>query len=105
MPKQIKYYSIAEFKSVEKVSDKQYELWKWREKYIGFHGELFIFESIKKFPGKRYIHFTDQHNYITTGYGEYSVDGNTITLTTHNSIYKFIILEVRTNAQKTADKR
>ena len=94
MPKYIRAFTVVEFKSVAKISDMEYKKWKWREQYIGFQGELFVFESTEKYPGKLYLNFTDHsRNCLNTGYGEYVIDGNILTMTTKNRIYEFEILD------------
>lgn len=93
MPKPIAYYNVAEVISVEKVSDMDYEKWKWREEFIHFQGILSIWESTKKFNGQQYISFNDlMGNYLRTGYGKYNISNSIITMTTRNSIYKFKII-------------
>lgn len=93
MPKPIDYFNVVEIISVEKVSDMNYEEWKWREEYINFQGILSIWESIEKFKGQHYISFNDlMGNYLRTGYGKYTINNNIITMTTRNSIYKFKII-------------
>ena len=92
MPKLIDFFYVAELISVEKISDKDNEEWNWREGYLGYQSHLFIFESEKKYKGRRYIHFTDFHDYLTTGYGDYTFSDNIITMTTRNSVYKFKII-------------
>lgn len=93
MPKPIEYFNVAEIISVEKISDMDYEKWKWREEYINFQGILSIWESTEKFKGQHYISFNDlMGNYLRTGYGEYTISSNTITMTTRNTIYKFKII-------------
>lgn len=92
MPKLIKHFDVAEFKSVKKISGMEYEEWKWRKQYLGYQGELYLFESVHQSPGKQYLHFTDRHEYIKTGLGECVIDANKIMLTSRNSIYTFRIL-------------
>ena len=93
MPKLIGYYQNVIIKSVQKISDMDYEKWKWREQYIDFQGTISIWESTKKFKGKHFISFNDfMGNYMHTGYGEYTISNNIITMKTRNSIYTFKIL-------------
>ena len=93
MPKYIRSFTVVEFKAVTKICDKSYDEWKWRERYIGYQGELFVFESLEKHPGKRYLNFTDHsRNWLNTGCGEYVIEGNILTMTTKNSIYEFEII-------------
>ena len=94
MPKPIDYYQNVIIKSVQKISDMDYEEWKWREKYINYQGILSIWESTEKFKGQHYISFNDLiGNWMHTGYGEYTISDNIITMTTQNSIYKFEIIQ------------
>ncbi len=92
MPKLIDYFTVTELVSVERTSNVDYKNWKWREQYLNYLCELFIFESEEKRKGERYLYFTDHHNYLKTGYGVYTISNNIITMTTRNSIYKFKII-------------
>ena len=92
MPRLIQSYEAAECKSIRRISDTPYEIWSWREECIGLRGILFIFESEKKHPGKHFIRFMNVEYDLTTGYGKIAAEGNTIILTTQNSVYKFEIL-------------
>lgn len=92
MPKLIEYFVVTKLVSIEKISNMDYEEWKWREQYLNYQCELFIFESEEKCKGERYLYFTDQHNYLKTGYGTYKISDDIITMTTQNSIYKFKII-------------
>ena len=75
------------------MSDKDDADRKWREGYIGCQGKLYIMESVKKYPGKQYLYFTDHgRNWLKTGYGEVVVSDKTVCITTPNSIYHFEIL-------------
>ena len=94
MPKPIDHYQNVIIKSVEKISDMDYEEWKWREKYIDFQGILSIWESTEKFKGQHYISFNDlMGNWMHTGYGEYTISNDIITMKTRNSIYKFEVIQ------------
>ena len=93
MPKLIGCYQKVIIKSVQKISDMDYEKWKWREQYFDFQGIISIWESTKKFKGKHFISFNDlMGNHMHTGCGEYTISNNVITMTTRNSIYTFKIL-------------
>ena len=93
MPKPIDYYQNVIIQSVQKISDMDYEEWKWREQYVDFQGTVSIWESTEKFKGKHFISFNDlMGNYMHTGCGEYTVSDNIITMTTRNSIYTFKII-------------
>ena len=93
MPEPIDYYQNVIIQSVQKISDMDYEEWKWREQYIDFQGTVFIWESTEKFKGKHFISFNDlMGNHMHTGCGEYTVSDNIITMTTRNSIYTFKII-------------
>ena len=92
MPKLIDFFNVAELISVEKLSDMSDEKWNWRIDYVGYQCELFILESEEENKGKRYIYFTEHHDYLKTGYGTYSIDDDIITMKTKNTIYKFKII-------------
>ena len=93
MPKPIDYYQNVIIKSVQKISNIDYEEWKWREKYIDFQGIISIWEDTEKQTNNHYISFNDlMGNCMHTGYGEYTISNNIITMTTRNSIYKFKII-------------
>ena len=93
MPKLIDYYQNVIIKSVQQISNMDYEKWKWREQYIDFQGTISIWESTEKFKGQHFISFNDlMGNHMHTGYGEYTISNNIITMTTRNSIYTFKIL-------------
>lgn len=93
MPKPIDYYQNVIVKSVQKISDMDYEEWKWREGYIDFQGILSIWESTKRFKGQRYISFNNlMGDWFHTGYGEYTIQDNIITMKTNNSLYEFKII-------------
>ncbi len=93
MPKPIDYYQNVIIKSVEKISDMDYEEWKWRDEYINFQGILSIWESTEKFKGQHYISFNNlMGDWMHTGYGTYTISDNIITMTTRNTIYKFKII-------------
>lgn len=91
MPTLIARYEYARLLSVKKCSNLPNDQWEWRKDYIGFEGCLLIFQSEFKYPGKTYIHITDFHRYLTTGCGEYVIDGNRLTIITRNSKYIFEI--------------
>ena len=66
--------------------------WSWRKKYEGFDGRMEVFESTKRYPGKHYIIVYDiDLNWIKTGVGELTDNGDTFVLTTKNSKYTFKI--------------
>ena len=79
--------------TVEK-NDPELELdkWSWRKKYEGFDGRMEVLESTKRYPGKNYIIVYDiDMNWIKTGVGELTDNGDTLVLTTKNSKYTFKI--------------
>ena len=92
MIKLIDFFNVSELISVEKTSDMDYENWKWREQYLNYQCELFIYENEEEHKGERYIYFTSHHEYLTTGYGSYTISNNIITMTTRNSVYQFKII-------------
>ena len=93
MPKPIDYYQNVIIKSVQKISNMDYEEWKWREQYIDYQGIISIWEDTEKQTNNHYISFNDlMGNCMHTGYGEYTISNNIITMTTRNSIYTFKII-------------
>ena len=91
MPKLIESYNEAVCKSIRRISDMPYKIWNWREECVALKGILFIFESEKKYPGKYFIRFMNSEYDLITGCGDIATEGDIITLTTQNSIYKFEI--------------
>lgn len=74
MPKIIERILVAELTSVERISEMEYEQWRWREKFVNFQAVLTIYESTVKFKGQRFILFNDCFgNRLQTGYGEYTI--------------------------------
>ena len=68
------------------------EEWSWQKKYEGFNGRMEVLESTKRYPGKNYIIVYDiDLNWIKTGVGELTDNGDTLILTTKNSKYTFRI--------------
>lgn len=91
MPILIARYEYAKLLSVIKRSDMPDDQWNWRKDYIGFEGCLLILQSEFRHPSKAFIHITDFRRYLTTGCGEYVIDGNKLTIITRNSKYIFEI--------------
>ena len=70
--------------------------WNWRKEFEGFCGIMHFYESQHKCPGKHFIVIYDiEQNYLKTGAGDLIVQGNSITLTTKNSIYTFECIEIK----------
>ena len=64
------------------------EEWSWRKKYEGFNGRMEVLESTIKHTGKHYIIVYDiDLNWIKTGVGELTDNGDMLVLTTKNSKY------------------
>lgn len=91
MSKIIELYRHAELISVEKISDKNYRDWRWRECFLYLEGQLYILESKDIRKGERFIYFNLRDGYLRTNFGTYIIEDNIITMTTKNSIYKFKI--------------
>ena len=66
------------------------EEWAWRKKYENFLGIIHIYQSRDKQPDKHFIAIYDvDQDGLTTGVGELTYEGETITLITKNSKYTF----------------
>ena len=71
------------------------EEWAWRKKYENFLGIIHIYQSRDKQPDKHFIAIYDvDQDGLTTGVGELTYEGETITLITKNSKYTFRLLEI-----------
>lgn len=91
MCKIIESYRHAELISVEKISDKNYRDWRWRECFLFLEGQLYILESKDIRQGECFIYFNLRDGYLRTNFGIYIIEDNIITMTTKNSVYKFKI--------------
>ena len=92
MAKLITKYAPSVLLSVTQLNNDSEKKWNWRKDYVGEPGCLSIFESIKTYPGKRFVYmncyfFGD----LTTTCGEIVINGNLLTITTKNSRYEFKI--------------
>ena len=71
------------------------EEWSWRKKYENFFGIIHVYQSRHKYPDKHFIAIYDiDKDGLTTGGGELTYKGETITLITKNSKYTFRLLEI-----------
>ena len=71
------------------------EEWAWRKKYENFLGIIHIYQSRDKQPDKHFIAIYDvDQDGLTTGVGDLTYEGETITLITKNSKYTFRLLEI-----------
>ena len=91
MSKQLQEYS-ATLISINAVPSQQDSDWSWRLRYVGNQGKISIMQDEYKRPNKVFITMaiTDEE-YIKTSPGTLVQDGNILTLTTNQSIYKFKI--------------
>ena len=64
-----------------------------REDYMGFTGELTLFYSEDKYPGEIYAYITNKENDLKTSCGTIQTEGDTVALTTRNTVYTFKIIE------------
>ena len=71
------------------------EEWAWRKKYENFLGIIHIYQSRDKQLDKHFIAIYDvDQDGLTTGVGELTYEGETITLITKNSKYTFRLLDI-----------
>ena len=71
------------------------EEWAWRKKYENFLGIIHVYQSRHKNPDKHFIAIYDvDQDGLTTGVGELTYEGETITLITKNSKYTFRLLDI-----------
>ena len=88
-------YAPSVLLSVMKLNNDSRQKWNWREKYIGKPGCLSLFESVKKYPGERFVYMNCYlFGWFTTTCGEIVIDGDILTITTRNSRYVFKIEEI-----------
>ncbi|MBE6828421.1 MAG: hypothetical protein E7514_07435 [Ruminococcaceae bacterium] len=88
------YFHHAEVIGVENTGRHNDEDWSWRKDYLGFEGALIVFKNNKKDSNAYYAHITNFNGgYLTTGYGEYQIENDILTIKTRNSIYKFQIFD------------
>ncbi|MBQ8941509.1 MAG: hypothetical protein IJ062_06680 [Firmicutes bacterium] len=64
-----------------------------REDYTGFTGELTLFYSEDKYPGEIYAYICGEDDDLKTSCGTIKTDGDTVALTTRNTVYTFKIIE------------
>lgn len=88
--KPIKEYGIARLVWVESIREAEIPDWKWRKLNIGRTGNLVLYASEHKYPGKQFIHIeNDDGWWLSTGYGTAKISENHLIFTTENSIYTF----------------
>lgn len=81
---------IGEIFSIESTGRKSESDWQWRKSYIGFRGRVVVCVDELK-PDKRFLYIEDRYKYLITSLGDLKEEGNIITLTTKNSIYKMCV--------------
>lgn len=72
----------------------------WRKAFEGLVGELRIFESEKKSPGRPFAYFfggeeSERDWWLNTYYGEWCVVDGCLFFTTKNSRYRFRLMEAK----------
>lgn len=93
MAKLIDHFDEVVVKSIKKITEEEYEKWKWREEYIDLKGVLLIFESEKKWPGEKFVYFNSGSEHFKTSCGQCEIKENEIEIITKNSIYEFEVSE------------
>ena len=100
MAKVVKNYGHAKCILVEPANKTVETSWKnWRQGYTGMEGKLRLFESLKKYPGQRFLYFIadsffqgmgfEEPAYLKTSYGTESLEGDLLTFCTINTRYTF----------------
>lgn len=74
--------------------------WMWRKYYVGMYGVLTVFKC-KDYPDKHICLIQDwQGEYLRTGRGDLTHEGDRIIIHTKNSIYTFVICDKKTRRPK-----
>lgn len=92
MPELISNYGWARIKQIEPVRELSTDELEKRLLYLGFEGNLLLFESQAKHPGERFIYMLNGKKYFRTSCGEFSIHDDLIELKTQNSKYTFILI-------------
>ncbi len=91
MAKQLRKH-IATLLSISPIHTEQDADWSWRLQYVGIRGTMYIMRGERKYSNKIFIVLSsDDKGSIQTSCGTLAENGNIITLTTGQSIYKFKI--------------
>ena len=93
MTKLLKTYPDVKIISVKKISDMDDAEWDWRKDLVGQIGTLYLYKRAQLY---RAILDTETH-YFYTGRGLLEIENDIITLRTHNTEYKYMILNEEAN--------
>ena len=103
MPRMIASYEKVRIISVSKISEMEYNDWRWREDLVGQMGSIEVFEVSKKLFKKHYAVFDSDNNYyLSTGCGEAQITEDRIDLQTTNSRYVFQIIQAKDTESETS---
>ena len=93
MAEMIATYPRVKVLSVSKLSEMDYDEWRWREDLVGQTGSVEIYQVARKIPNRHFILFdSDSDFYLNTGRGEAQMSDARIVLITKNTEYVFEIL-------------
>ena len=93
MATMIATYPRVKVLSVSKLSEMDYDEWRWREDLVGQIGSVEVYEVAKKIFKRHFIMFdSDSDFYLNTGCGETQITDDRIDLITTNTEYVFEIL-------------
>ena len=93
MAEMIATYPRVKVLSVSKLSEMDYDEWRWREDLVGQTGSVEIYQVARKIPNRHFILFdSDSDFYLNTGRGEAQISDDRIVLITKNTEYVFEIL-------------
>ena len=93
MATMIATYPRVKVLAVSKLSEMDYDEWRWREDLVGQIGSVKIYQVARKILNRHFILFdSDSEFYLNTGRGEVQISDHRIDLVTRNTEYVFGIL-------------
>lgn len=93
MATMIATYPRVKVLSVSKLSEMDYDEWRWREDLVGQIGSVEIYQVARKILNRHFILFdSDSDFYLNTCRGEAQISDHRIDLITRNTKYVFEIL-------------
>ena len=93
MTKLLKSYTDVKIISVEKISDMPDDDWDWRKDLVGQIGTLYLYKRAQMYR----VELDFETHYFNSGRGLLYIENDLITLRTHNTEYKYMILNEEAN--------
>ena len=93
MTKLLKSYTDVKIISVEKISDMPDDDWDWRKDLVGQIGTLYLYKRAQMYR----VELDFGTHYFNSGRGLLYIENDLITLRTHNTEYKYMILNEEAN--------